>query len=192
MRKSLTHLRALWLVIAAIVLSSHVRLHAAETPTLESLQLAEWMRLSDTSGKVLVKFNITNPVPGSRIDDLHIVKHGGQEATTVRLNDIDASVSPVIVEMDLKGLESNGKTPLYVKGQYHDKDGKNITFTSNAKNMCGSWKGTKCDHGYSFDNNIGEVSTAIADFKNPLSSAATSTAPTKKAKKAAPQDGSTL
>ncbi len=166
MRMSLKHLGALWMFIVSIMLSAHVRSYAAEMPTLGSIEIAEWVRLSDSSGKALVKFNITNPVDGSRIDDLHIVKFGGQEATTARLNGVDASSSPVVVELDLAGLNSNGKTSLYVKGQYRDKDGNIIRYldTKDGKGCFDGQEGTQCGHGYSFDHNIGEVSTAMADF----------------------------
>ena len=166
MRMSLKHLGALWIFLASIMLSAHVRSYAAEIPTLESIELSEWVRLSDTSGKAIVKFNITNPVDGSRIDDLHIVKFGGTEATAVRLNGVDASTSPVVVELDLSGLNSNGNTSLYVKGQYRDKDGNIIRYldTEDGKGCFDGQEGTQCGHGYSFDHHIGEVSTAMADF----------------------------
>ena len=165
MRNSLKHLGAFWLILLSIMLSSHVRSQASETPTLESIEISDWVRLSENSGKILVKFNITNPLEGSRIDDLHFVKQGGDEVTAKRLNSIDASKSPVVVEFDLVNLNSNGRSSLYIKGLYHDKDGNLIKYSSNAGNQCSSWNGTQCSHGYSFDNNIGEVSTVLSDVR---------------------------
>ena len=70
------------------------------------------------------------------------------------------------MELDLAGLNSNGKTSLYVKGQYRDKDGNIIRYldTKDGKGCFDGQEGTQCGHGYSFDHNIGEVSTAMADF----------------------------